>query len=313
MVRGRASSASSFTGASTPCPPSATSGIRATCTSSGHEGVRASRRHLRPAVEVRLQGLHPDVQGREVRRRGAGPRSSKAAGERYVVPVAEHHDGFPMYDCTFTRLERGQDGPEARHGRRAGRGRARRGPASSALSSHRAEHWWFFDGGMKFDSDVKDPRFAGALRPGRRPRSARTTGGDASPTRHILDDWLARTAELVDKYQPQLVWFDWWIEQPAVHPYLQTLRRLLLQPRRRSGARAWPSTTRSTRVVPRQPRGCSTSSAASSTTIRPIFWQTDTSVCKNSWGYIEPRVQDRRLRSLVDHLVDIVSKNGACC
>ena len=25
----------------------------------------------------------------------------------------------------------------------------------------------------------------------------------------------------MDKYQPQLVWFDWWIEQPAFQPYLQ--------------------------------------------------------------------------------------------
>jgi alpha-L-fucosidase len=27
-------------------------------------------------------------------------------------------------------------------------------------SSHRAEHWFFFDNGMYFDSDVRDPRFA---------------------------------------------------------------------------------------------------------------------------------------------------------
>ena len=26
----------------------------------------------------------------------------RKAGAKYVVPVAEHHDGFPMYDCTFT-------------------------------------------------------------------------------------------------------------------------------------------------------------------------------------------------------------------
>ena len=25
----------------------------------------------------------------------------------------------------------------------------------------------------------------------------------------------------MDKYRPQLVWFDWWIEQPVFQPYLQ--------------------------------------------------------------------------------------------
>ena len=44
--------------------------------------------------------------------------------------------------------------------------------------------------------------------------------------------------------------------------------------------------------------------------IRPLFWQTDTSVSKNSWGYITN--QDYKTAdSIVDDLVDIVSKNGA--
>ena len=44
--------------------------------------------------------------------------------------------------------------------------------------------------------------------------------------------------------------------------------------------------------------------------IRPHFWQTDTSVAKNSWGYVAG--QDYKTAGdLVGDLVDIVSKNGA--
>ena len=94
----------------------------------------------------------------------------------------------------------------------------------------------------------------------RKASEAQTTPPDAA----FLDDWLARTAELVDKYQPQLVWFDWWIAQPAFQQPTAAVRRLLLQPRRASGTRASPSTTRSTAASrsPTRP-ACSTSSAAS--------------------------------------------------
>ncbi|HEX5417258.1 MAG TPA: alpha-L-fucosidase, partial [Chloroflexota bacterium] len=44
--------------------------------------------------------------------------------------------------------------------------------------------------------------------------------------------------------------------------------------------------------------------------IRPLFWQTDTAISKNSWGYVEG--QDyKSATSLIHDLVDIVSKYGA--
>ena len=43
--------------------------------------------------------------------------------------------------------------------------------------------------------------------------------------------------------------------------------------------------------------------------LRPIFWQTDTSVGEKSWGYIKDE-KFRTPESLLDELVDIVSKNG---
>jgi alpha-L-fucosidase len=43
--------------------------------------------------------------------------------------------------------------------------------------------------------------------------------------------------------------------------------------------------------------------------IRPILWQTDTAISKNSWGYVKN--QDyKTAEALVGDLVDIVSKNG---
>jgi alpha-L-fucosidase len=137
----------------------------------------------------------------------------RRAGAQFVVPVAEHHDGFAMYDCGFSEWTAARLGP-----RRDIIGElaeaVRRQWLVFGLSSHRAEHWWFFDGGMAFDSDVRDPRYAGLYGPAQ-PRDT------LPPNEQFLEDWLVRACELVDKYRPQLVWFDWWIEQPAFAPYLQ--------------------------------------------------------------------------------------------
>ncbi|OPZ06190.1 MAG: Alpha-L-fucosidase [candidate division BRC1 bacterium ADurb.BinA364] len=44
--------------------------------------------------------------------------------------------------------------------------------------------------------------------------------------------------------------------------------------------------------------------------IRPLFWQTDTSVSKNSWGYIKNH-DYKEASAIIGDLADIVSKNGA--
>ena len=126
------SSASSSTGASTRCPPSATSGTRATCT---RRATREFEHHVATYGPQATFGYKDFIPRFKAEKFDARRWASlfKAAGARYVVPVAEHHDGFPMYDCCVHRLERGEDGPEARRGRRAGRGGARRGPGLRRL------------------------------------------------------------------------------------------------------------------------------------------------------------------------------------
>jgi len=35
-----------------------------------------------------------------------------------------------------------------------------------------------------------------------------------------VNDWMARGAELVEKYHPDVVYFDWWIGQASIRPNL---------------------------------------------------------------------------------------------
>jgi alpha-L-fucosidase len=231
----------------------------------------------------------------------------KAAGFRYVVPVAEHHDGFPMYDCSFTDWSAAKMGPKRDVvGELAEAVRAE--GLVFGVSSHRVEHWWFFGEGMKFDSDVKDPRFAGLYAPAAdRERSEKQ---ETPPTPEFLDDWLVRTAELVDKYKPQLVWFDWWIAQPSVHAHLQKLAAFYYNRGaewgqgvainyKKHGGESFPDTA-----------GVLDIERGQLADLRPLFWQTDTAVSKTSWGYVKDH-QYKTVDSLVDDLVDIVSKNGS--
>ncbi len=43
----------------------------------------------------------------------------------------------------------------------------------------------------------------------------------APPRQAVPRYWLALSTELVDKYHPDFVYFDWWIGQPAFKPDLQ--------------------------------------------------------------------------------------------
>ena len=231
----------------------------------------------------------------------------KASGARYVVPVAEHHDGFAMYDSAFTRWNAARMGPKRDViGELA---RAIRGEGLIfGLSSHRVEHWWFFDQGKTFDSDVRDPKYADFYGPAvdRKTSEAQQT----PPDQAFLDDWLVRCAELVDKYQPQLVWFDWWIAQPAVQTNLQKFAAFYYNRGaewhkgvainyKKHGGESFPDTA-----------GVLDVERGQLAAIRPQFWQTDTSVSRNSWGFVVH--QDyKTVDSIVDDLVDIVSKNGS--
>ena len=116
---------------------------------------------------------------------------------------------------------------------------------------------------------------------------------DAPPTDEFLEDWLARTCESSDNYRPQLVWFDWWIEQPPFG-HIYEFRRLSTTTRRRMGARRRHQLQETVRF-PMAPR-YSTSSAASWAT-SPTFSGRQTLGSEELLGYIASRNTRDRSRS----------------
>ena len=231
----------------------------------------------------------------------------KASGARFIVPVAEHHDGFPMYDTALSEWCAAKMGPR----------RDLIGELAAAVreygmvfgaSSHRAEHWWFFDKGRTFDSDVNDPAndgLYGPAQPG--PKDFQDSNAAEYPDEAFLEDWLARCCELVDKYQPQIIWFDWWIKHKIFQPYLQRFAAYYYN----RGAEWGKGVAINYKFDP-FPDGTAVFDVERGqlADIRPIFWQTDTSVSKNSWGYIHNHDYKQASDIILD-LVDIVSKNGA--
>lgn len=238
----------------------------------------------------------------------------KHAGARYVVPVAEHCDGFSMYGSAINRWNAVAMGPQRDVVGEIAKA-ARAANLHFGLSSHRAEHWWWY-GQAPAGSDVWNPAYADLYGPA----SPRTLpGSDASaepdpnhleqwnpPSKAFLDDWLARTGEVIEKYNPEFVYLDWWINQPAFAPYLQRLAAYYYDSAARRGVgpvlaykeEAFPAGSALFDIE----RGRLDA-------LRLLPWQTDTSVSINSWGYVE-NDKYRTAASLVATLADVVSKNG---
>lgn len=230
------------------------------------------------------------------------------AGARYVVPVAEHHDGFAMYDSQLSDWTAVKMGPK----------RDVLGELSKAiraqglhfgLSSHRAEHDWFFDGGRQFDSDVNDPRYAGLYGPAqvRLPgKDDADVTNDWTPVSQAwLDDWLARTTELIDRYDPDLIYFDWWIAHPT---FRGTLPTMLSYYYNHGAAKGGVVVNYKLGAFP-EGAGTLDIERGQLTGIHPTHWQTDTSVSNASWGYVENDTY-KTPTFIIHMLVDVVSKNG---
>ena len=234
----------------------------------------------------------------------------KRAGAKYVVPVAEHHDGFAMYDSGLSDWTAAKMGPQ-----RDIIGQLEKAVRAEGLhfgvSSHRVEHNFFLGVARTIPSDVNDPQYAAFYGPAH----AWLENGHGTPLNNDFtyvssawaDDWLARAAELVEKYHPDIVYFDWWIGQPSIRANLTRFAAFYYNTSQKTEGH--PGVINYKDYAMQEHSGVLDIERGQLGDIRPVYWQTDTSVSNKSWGYIK----DDTFKSpefIVHQLIDIVSKNG---
>lgn len=229
----------------------------------------------------------------------------KAAGAKYVIPVAEHHDGFQMYKSEISHYNSYEMGP---HRDIAGELKIaiEHQKLEYGASSHRMEHWFFMGHGKDFDSDVKDPLTCGELYWPSMPEPDFQDLYSPSPSKEYLEDWLVRTCEIVDRYRPKIVYFDWWIQHSAAKPYLKKFAAYYYNRAAEWGQEAIINYKHDAFMF-----GCAVVDIERGQFAeqKPYFWQTDTAVARNSWCYTENN-KYKPANEIICTLVDVVSKNG---
>lgn len=228
------------------------------------------------------------------------------AGARYVVPVAEHHDGFQMYRSEISHWNAYEMGPKRDVLGELKQSCGKRGIEIGA-SSHRVEHWFFMGHGRDFESDIKEPMERGDFYWPAMPEADHfDINSEPVPTAEYLEDWLVRTCEIIDNYQPKVIYFDWWIQHSSVKPYLKKLAAYYYNRADQWGVEVAINYKHDAflfgTAVPDVERG-------QFADVKPYFWQTDTATALNSWGYTENNKYKEAADILCD-LVDVVSKNG---
>jgi alpha-L-fucosidase len=121
----------------------------------------------------------------------------KESGAKYFMPTCEHHDGFSLWDSAIDPFNAAKMGPKrdligemAVAARKAG--------LKFGVCNHSIEHYTFIRPTPGLKTDLDDPRYADFYW---------TDHSDARLQR-FLEDWVAKSLELIDKYRLDILWYD---------------------------------------------------------------------------------------------------------
>jgi alpha-L-fucosidase len=111
----------------------------------------------------------------------------------------------------------------------------------------------------------------------------------------------------VEKYHPDIMYFDWWIGQPSIRQDLARFAAFYYNSSLKNGNPGGVINYKD--YAMNANAGVLDIERGQLAGIRQKYWQTDTSISNKSWGYIENDTF-KSPQFVVQQLVDIVSKNG---
>lgn len=162
--------------------------------------------------------------------------------------------------------------------------------------------------GRDFESDIQDPLSCGDFYwPSEQQQpDFQDLYAKPYPDRAFLEDWLCRTCEIVDRYQPRILYFDWWIQHEAYKPYL---RRFAAYYYNRGLELGFPAAICYKHDAMAFGSAIVDVERGKFADTRPYYWQTDTAIARNSWCYTDS-LDYKSSNELICYLIDVVSKNG---
>lgn len=218
------------------------------------------------------------------------------AGARFAGPVAEHHDGFAMWDTKYSEWNAAKMGPRRDVVGELEKAVKKRG-MKYVTAFHHAANWFFFPVWDK-SYDTGNPKYSGLYG---QPHERGAQRNQAS-----LDEWYGKITEVINKYSPDFIWFDFALDE-IPEGYVKDFLAYYYNHAEAEGKEV-VVTYKGHDLVPGT--GVRDLELGQEPQITYHEWITDSTVDdRGAWGWAHDLTYKPANR-LIDNLVDRVSKNG---
>jgi alpha-L-fucosidase len=236
------------------------------------------------------------------------------AGARFAGPVAEHHDGFSMWDSEKTPWNAMDKGPKRDITGELKQAFDQRG-LKLITTFHHAKHLQRYNGRVEEELNSDHPRgrqFRNSHYPpfeGMPPTSddpeLKYLYGNIPEAKWLEEVWFGKLKEVADTYHPDIMWFDSWLDE-IPETYRQKYCAYYL-----NQAEKWGKEVVIIRKQNDLPLDVSVDDLEKSrkNRLEEKVWMTDETISKGSWCYTKD-LQIKPAKDVLHVLIDIVSKNG---